>query len=110
MQKPVLFEDRDTHFNKLVGTIEQQYLDLVQNSKTGFVLFSKFESQVLNQFSKKFAELNKNLTQMKRMIKSIIFHNKGVIMDLPSEKYILCLKKFNQTHQNSLEQHNEDLN
>lgn len=79
----------------MVNSIEEHLLSLLESSSsTGLVLYAKYEDYVIEKFSTLFAELNKNIPQMKRLMKNIALKHQVLIIDLASEKYLFSLKKF----------------
>jgi len=48
---------------------------------------------MLEKFQAKFTEVNKSVPIVKRLLKSIVYKNEAVIVDLCSDKYIFSYRK-----------------
>jgi len=92
-----IFDERSNEYNAFMAKIENALLELIKSSPFGFALYTRYETYILETYAKEISQFNKNIPQMKRIMKEIAFKHNCLVIDLLSETYIFSPKKFHET-------------
>jgi len=96
LSKLVLFDSAATELNNLMEKMKKILFELLEKSRIGFILFSRYEETISKKCTKEIARFSSNNAFLKKIMRGVAISAGVLVIGLMSEVYLFSLKKFKE--------------
>jgi len=102
LSKLVLFDSATTELSNLMVKMKKILFELLDKSRIGFILFSRFEENIQKKCAKEILRFSNNSAFVKKIMRGVAMSAGVLVISLMSEVYLFSMKKFKSVDYESM--------